>query len=112
MITQFKMYEKIDRGETVLYTLKTKAKTYSESEVYEYDVNILEGDSGLVLSIQSTPGSWYIETLLDTVNYDKLSISGSDWTCDNWTEVSKELVEILPKLELMLQAKKYKWWVL
>ncbi len=110
MITRFKIFEINDKGDNVIYTLKTKAKSISNTKTYEYNVNILNSKNGLTLSIETTPGAWYIKTLLEepsALNYDKLSISGSEWMCDNWSDIAKELIGVLPKLELMVQADKY-----
>jgi hypothetical protein len=114
MIKKFKIFESI-REQEILYTLKTKAKTTSGDKVYEYDVVFYKGEyddeyGGLVLSIETTPGSWYLSTLLenDNIRYqDEISISGSDWMCDNWKDVISEVFEILPTLEILISAKKY-----
>lgn len=118
MITQFKIFEntpippKQDRGEEIVYTLKTKAITYGD-EVYEYTVNIITGNiddeyNGLCLSIETTPGCWYLSTLLPSTRYyDKISISGNDWMCENWSDIMNELEEALPELKMIMTADKY-----
>ena len=117
MITKFKIYEAKDRGKEIVYTFKTKAKTYSKTEVYEYNVNILLSEDeysnkygAFILSIEGTPGSWYLSTLIegDSFSHDKAIIDGGqNWTIDNWSEVSKEFHEIYPRLEMMIQTNKY-----
>lgn len=107
MITNFKIFEKQDKGEEVVYTLNTKA--ISEGE-YEYNVNITKANDKYVLSIENTPGSWYLETLLDEPNalyFDTLSIDGNDWKIGNWREVAKELKELIPNLNTLTDIKKY-----
>lgn len=114
MITEFKIFENKDKGSNVIYTLKTKAETLSNNKIYKYNVNItldnkktelfqkLRADGyDLVLSIEGTPGSWYLKTLLDssTLKYsNRISIHGNYWYCVNWQEIYKELIEIEPFL--------------
>lgn len=116
MITEFKIFEKKDKGSNVIYTLKTKAETFSNSNIYKYDVNIIldyKSDSDfyqklrkegydLILSIEGTPASWYLKTLLyDSPNLkysNRISIQGNYWYCENWQEIYKELIEIEPFL--------------
>lgn len=87
-----KSFERISRGKEVIHTLNTKAK----SKQYEYTVDILQGESkydtldGLILSIDTTPGSWYVSTFLENPG-NEISISGNDWICTNKQEITKEL---------------------
>jgi hypothetical protein len=110
-----KKYEKIDRNRKVIYTLKTKA--YSGKDYY-YNVNIIsDNDNSMVkkgykyiLSIENTPGSWYIKTLLEgnSMNSSVISIQGNEWFCYNWDEIMKELKEdVLPYLETYDDVEKY-----
>jgi len=113
MITKFKIYEATDRGEEIIYTLKTQAISTSVSNTYKYNVNILEtediGHGKYTLSIETTPGCWYVSTLMENDRrYSKsFSIQGDDWLCENWRDIMKELIEILPKLDILTQTKKY-----
>jgi len=117
MITKYKIFEATERGKEIVYTLNTKAITYSGSAVYKYNVNILQGGSEypdkydhLILSVEGTPGSWYISTLMEHGSFyrNKAVIDGGqNWTVDNWDEVSKEFLEILPELKVRIEANKY-----
>jgi len=85
MITKFKIFENKDRGKEIIYTFKNKAITYSGEKVYYYNVNIIYNDNSsmgydYILSIQGTPGSWYIKTLLEgnSKYANKFSIQGDD----------------------------------
>jgi hypothetical protein len=98
-----KSYEEKRRGNEIVYTFTTKAK----SGEHQYTVHILQDDpkydetnghsyNGLALSIDDTPACWYVSTLLHysdppIINFDKISISGSYWMCDNWREIGEEL---------------------
>ena len=97
-------YEETKRGQEVVYTFKTKAK----SGPYEYNIHLLQGDprydktnghsyNGLILSIDTTPGSWYVATYLHYSPNSKysntISISGNDWICTNRREITEELLE-------------------
>ena len=97
-----KTYEALNKGKEVIYTFKTKAKLPT---IYSYDIHILQGDpkydkykykgyegyDGLILSIDTTPGSWYVSTFLDKPYGDTISINGSEWICINKREIVKEL---------------------
>jgi len=129
MITNFKIFENKDKGKDVLYTLKTKAIHYinvgrfydkSTSIGRQYNVNVIYdgefSDTGYnaILSIETTPGSWYIKTLEDNgaLDFDRISIQGDNWYCDNWKDVCDELKEdVLPILdtliETMVDSKRY-----
>jgi len=106
-----------ERGKDIIYTLNTKAITYSGNKVYEYNVHILAGVDqfpdeydNLILSVEGTPGAWYISTLMEygSFYHDKAVIDGGqNWTIDNWSEVSKEFLEILPELKIRIEANKY-----
>ena len=97
-----KTYEEKSKGNNIVYTFKTKAKSGKN----EYDVHLLKGNSeydntngysynGLILSIDNTPGSWYVSTFLhynpnnkhDTITID----GGSNWIVENGLEIEKEL---------------------
>ena len=99
-------YEEKKMGQDVVYTFKTKAK----SGKYEYDIHLLQGNpkydntnvysyNGLVLSIDTTPGGWYVSTFLHynpSNQYNNtISISGNDWICTNRREIREELLEWL-----------------
>ena len=101
-----KKYEEKKKGQDVVHTLKTKAK----SGEYEYDVHILQGEAkydetngysynGLVISIDTTPGSWYVSTFLHYnpgFVHNKIVIDGGqNWVVDNGLEVENELKEWL-----------------
>jgi hypothetical protein len=117
MITKFKIFEDKDRGTEIIYTFKNKAITFGREKPYYYNVNILYFDKpsmikngyDYVLSIQGTPGSWYVKTLLEgnSKHSNIFSIQGDDWYCDNWQDIYKELIEILPILDTMRATKKY-----
>jgi hypothetical protein len=90
-----------DKGDQIVHTLTVKAKSNSK---HEYPVHITQGKKlrgdyqfkGLILSIEDTPGSWYIDTLFNfstppAISYPEISIHGRDWLCVNWQEVMKEL---------------------
>jgi len=112
-----KYFENKNKGSDIIYTFKTKAISHGNKEDYTYNVHILKGDTkypdkfgNFVLSIESTPGSWYVSTLMDSGSFYRNTAvidGGQNWTVDNWDEVSKEFFEILPKLEMMVQADKY-----
>lgn len=99
-----KTYEEKSKGEEIVYTFKTKAK----ADIYEYDVHLLQGDpkydetngysySGLILSIDNTPGSWYVSTFLHyhpNKTHNKIIIDGgNNWVVENGLEIEKELKE-------------------
>jgi len=108
MIKNFKIFEKTDKGKEIIYTFKTKSISYVGNKTYEHDIYITEGKSSFILSISTTPGSWYVETLLEgDTTQPRLSIQGNDWYCDNWQDVMEELLEILPELEMRKDANKY-----
>jgi hypothetical protein len=91
-----------DKGYEIIDTLSTKAKSTGN---HEYNVHIVQGKQlrkdvqfkGLVLSIEDTPASWYVETLFSNdygspaIYYPVMSINGNDWLCINWQEVVKEM---------------------
>lgn len=116
MITKFKIFESVTDRE-VIYTFKTKAITHGENKDYEYTVKILQGKSEfhddfdhMILSVENTPGSWYLSTLMEHDSFHKsyaVIDGGSNWTIDNWDKISKEFFEILPKLEMIIQTNKY-----
>lgn len=97
-----KTYEAINRDKKIVYTFNTKAKTNGGNE---YNVHLLQGDpkydetngysyNGLVISIDNTPGSWYVSTFLHYTadNYSNIiHISGDDWICTNRLDIVSEL---------------------
>lgn len=98
-----KKFEATSRGQKIVYTFQTKAKSGNN---HEYTIHLLEGDpkydetngityDGLVISFESTPGSWYVTTFLhygsDSQRGNIISISGNDWICTNKQEIIKEL---------------------
>ena len=104
-----KTYESQSKGRDIIYTFNAKARTLTEFGKYEYTVHLLQGNSkvdnndgysydGLVISIDDTPGSWFVSTFLhynSILNIsDKINIDGS-WTCTNRREIREELLEWL-----------------
>jgi len=99
-----KTYEEKSRGEEIVYTFKTKAIS---GNGYEYNVHLLEGNpkydttngisyNGLVLSIEGTPGSWYVATFLHNqpgcqYGNEIMIDGGQNWKCINKQEIIKEL---------------------
>lgn len=108
-----KLFEEVDRGKEIVYTLKTKAISLGDKKNYEYNVNIIQGErkfpdeyDSLILSIQETPGAWYVSTLMDGDSFyrDKAVIDGGlRWYVDNWADISKEFLEILPELKAKIK---------
>jgi hypothetical protein len=104
MITKFKLYEEKSRDKEIVYTFKTKAVS---SGNYEYPIHLLEGNpkfdttngisyNGLVISIDKTPGSWYVATFLHNqpgsqYGNDIMIDAGQNWKCTNKQEIIKEL---------------------
>lgn len=97
-----KTYEEKSKNKEIVYTFKTKAISSESPEgKYEYTIHLLQGDpkythdyNGLVLSIDKTPGSWYLDTFLEygsDYDGDLISISGDDWYCTNRKEIMEEL---------------------
>ena len=106
------MVEAQDKGMNVVYTFKTKAQTeelnYHDrgEKIHEHNVHIIQGKpvgedkfNGLILSIEDTPGYWYLSTLLEepsALNYNEIAIDGgAKWYCTNWQEIAKELEQWL-----------------
>jgi hypothetical protein len=50
-----------------------------------------------VLSIENTPGKWYMSTLLESDKYSSgISLDfGQNWNCDNFQEVLNEAKELI-----------------
>lgn len=116
--------ESKDKGSEIIYTFKNKVYTldYEGNKKSIYNVYLIKnfnddkkydfGYDNLVLSIESTPGSWYVSTLLE--NYDKDSEKdtssdfdyfvidgGQRWIAYNKHSIMKELIQVisdLPKL--------------
>jgi hypothetical protein len=116
--------ESKSKGKEIVYTFKNKSYSLSDDKTkkHDYNVHILKnfeddekydfGYDNLILSIESTPGSWYVSTLLE--NYDKDSEKdtspdfdyfvidgGQKWYGYNKHAIMKELIEVvsdLPKL--------------
>jgi len=101
-----KTFEEKSKGQEIIYTFKTKAK----SGKYDYTIHILQGKpkydetngysyNGLVISIDSTPGSWYISTFLhytpDSKYKNTIHINGNDWVVTNGREIAEELEDWL-----------------
>lgn len=97
------------KGHDIVYTFKEKAISYSDEDrsvVYKYTVHLLQGNNkydlsnghsynGLIISIEDTPGSWYVSTYLHYTENDRLdygSING-DWLYYNKINIKKELVD-------------------
>jgi len=101
------MNEITERGKEVIYKFKTDAITETmgsrDGKQYSHPVYLIEGNpkyapiyNGVVLSINNTPGSWYVDTLMegDAKNNDIMYIDyGAKWICSNWSEIMKELNE-------------------
>lgn len=123
-----KTYEERNKGKDVVYTFKAKAI----SGKYEYAVHILNDDKrqdnvrkdgtnydetnghsydNLVISIDTTPGMWYVATFLHYNEGDKgdtISIQGNDWICTNRIEIEEELKEwIKNEYPFWRELKKY-----
>jgi len=115
-VKEVQLNEAQDKGKEIVYTFNTKAQTeelkYRDrgEKVYEHPVHIIKGErlrddkfNGLILSIQDTPGSWYLETLVDgyggrpsALNYNEMAIDGgAKWYCTNWSEIAAELKQWL-----------------
>lgn len=97
--------ENIGTRETI-YTFKTNAitKTLGDSDKeYTHPVHLIQGNpkyapiyDGIVLSIDGTPGSWYVDNLMEgsTKNSNYIYIDmGAKWICSNWSEIMRELRE-------------------
>ena len=98
-----KKYEEKSRGQKIVYTFNTKAICGK----YEYAIHLLQGSpkfdrtdgisyDGLVISIDTTPASWYVATFLhnqpDSQYGDEIMIDGGqNWKCTNKQEIIKEL---------------------
>jgi hypothetical protein len=66
--------------------LETQAVT---SGGYNYPVILRKGTMGWVLSVQGTPGTWYMESI-DSVG-DRLALDyGQGWYLENATQLVKE----------------------
>jgi hypothetical protein len=102
-----KSYEALSRGKEIVYTFKEKAITVSGNNRYEYTVHLLQDNpkydntkgysyNGLVISIDTTPGSWYVSTYLHynpDNDSDWGSISGNEWLYSNRRNIKRELLE-------------------
>jgi len=96
-----------ERGKEVIYEFKTDAITEiqdsRDGKQYRHPVYLIGGDpkyapiyNGVVLSINNTPGSWYVDTLMEgnARNSNIMYIDfGQKWICSNWSEIMKELNE-------------------
>ena len=59
----------------------------------EYAVYMVARENQPVVTINGTPGSWYLSTLLGH-NGNELSIDlGANWTCTNWNEIRDEIAK-------------------
>lgn len=99
-----------DKGKKIIYSFKTKAysKESPHGDIYTHNVQLTQGKpigndmfNGIVLSIQNTPGSWYLDTLYNFHNpssteYDTMSIYGN-WICTNWSDIMDELKDYVSK---------------
>lgn len=89
-----------DKGDKILYTLKTKAV---DTNGNKYTVYITEGKDlgndkyhGMALSISETPGQWYLDTLLEKgMPTGELSIYGNDWILTNIKELLIEALQLI-----------------
>jgi len=95
---------KLDKGKEIIYTFKVKAESSSPSynNIPSQNIFLTKGKpigedrfNGVILSIENTPGSWYLETLYffshpSAIDYDTMSING-EWRCTNWIEIMNEL---------------------
>lgn len=104
---QFVNEQKLNKGRTVIYQFSTQAisrdtKWDKKDEFSTHNVYLTRGDklkddkfNGVILSIEDTPGAWYVDTLYEyhnppAIDYDTMSIYGT-WICTNWSEIMKEL---------------------
>jgi len=99
--------EMTERGEEVIYKFKTDAITETmdsrDGKQYTHPVYLIAGNpkyapiyNGVVLSISETPGSWYVDTLMEgNTKYSNIMYIdyGAKWICSNWSEIMKELNE-------------------
>jgi hypothetical protein len=99
--------EMTERGSEVIFKFKTDAITETmgsrDGKQYRHPVYLIEGNpkyapiyNGVVLSISDTPGSWYVDTLMEgnTKNSNIMYIDyGAKWICSNWSEIMIELNE-------------------
>jgi hypothetical protein len=96
-----------ERGREVIYEFKTDAITETmgsrDGKQYRHPVYLIEGNpkyapiyNGVVLSISDTPGSWYVDTLMEgNARHSNIMYIdfGAKWICSNWSEIMKELNE-------------------
>lgn len=93
----------LHKGNKIIGKLKTKAihinrrwdRKKSESDVFITQGCLIDKQfKGLILSIDDTPGAWYIDTLFHwgepAIHYNEISINGN-WICINWQEIVSEL---------------------
>ena len=109
MIKNFKLFESKSKGKEILYTFKTKAKINNGKK--EYTVHILDSNDNYnlgkyIISIDGSPGAWYVDTFLENRN-DIIHLMGNEWVVTGGFKIYDELVYILPKLEKIKKAKKY-----
>ena len=114
-----KTFEEKSKNKEIVYTFKNKVK----SSKYEYIVYLLQGESkydntngysysGLVLSIDNTPASWYVSTVLhyntnDYIDYAVID-GGSNWIVTNMINIRRELKEWLKnEYAIYLSVNKY-----
>jgi hypothetical protein len=105
--------EETDKGREIIYTFKTDAITETmgdpNKKQYRHPVHLIEGTmkytptyNGVVLSISDTPGSWYVDTLMEgDAKYNNIMYIdfGAKWICSNWSEIMKELNEWISNSE-------------
>lgn len=73
--------------------LKTKAE---DDHGHIYQVTLRKGDEGAwCLDIETTPGKWYMKTLMEQPLREKLSIYGDNWYCTNIAVVMREAMAAL-----------------
>jgi hypothetical protein len=101
--------KQLDKGNEIVHTFETQV---IDDKLRKHIVHITQGKllksqerfNGLILSIEDTPGAWYIETLYtfhgeDSLNWERHSIWGN-WECINWREVMNELKDYVKKNNL------------
>lgn len=95
------------RGEDALVAKRVPIKAVSKvrGDEYEHDVVLYFITSGhiknsWILSIEGTPGNWYMSTLLE--NFQKKGVPeyiwidwGTRWSCTNWRKVLGEAVKLI-----------------
>lgn len=101
--------EAMDKGKPIIYTFKTEALTgdwirMNDANLRSSSVHLIQGKAlrgdpfgGVILSIQDTPGSWYVDTIVGeegkpaAIHDRTIQINGPHWICTNWQDIMGEL---------------------